>query len=309
MDQWLSKSVAKITNHVIQLVTLQIHCFTQFMNDSAESHYYSLMFHEPDKDDATEGLAYKLLLALAEVWNTGLVRDDEYYHSGLGWVLRELAKMSPDAKSILERKGISFEKKSSTDSKDKATLAQKKAAAQQRALAAMNKQAMNFSAGLDSEEDDDDKDGDDESRSLKKAEPTLEDGALECIVCRDKCNDVMGYLCYIQPSQVLKNAILQNKSDPLINMLSNTYRVTSLDGCNVHSKPSELSSVITHLSQGTHVTGKQRSAHWVEIISPSGWCPIFTSNVGNSDSPYALHLSPVQDIIFNKHGGTRVHGN
>jgi hypothetical protein len=35
--------------------------------------------------------------------------DDEYYHQGLSWVLKELSARSKDACTLLLQKGITFE--------------------------------------------------------------------------------------------------------------------------------------------------------------------------------------------------------
>jgi hypothetical protein len=40
---------------------------------------------------------------------TGLIRDDEYYHQGLSWLLQQLSEKSEDARILLLEKGITFE--------------------------------------------------------------------------------------------------------------------------------------------------------------------------------------------------------
>jgi hypothetical protein len=50
-----------------------------------------------------------LLTALADIWLAGLIRDDEYYHQGLSWLLQQLSEKSEDARILLLEKGITFE--------------------------------------------------------------------------------------------------------------------------------------------------------------------------------------------------------
>ncbi|CAK9251643.1 unnamed protein product [Sphagnum jensenii] len=335
----LGKSMPKIIGQVLQLITLQIHCVPLFssmssnvsvsniINDSEDVYvnYASLYFSHAFKVSQTEyqitgkcydGCGSGLLILLIEIWNSEVIKDDEIYQSALGWILQQLSQKSEDAKNSLESSGISFIDKSEPDDKNKKSLAQKKAAAQQKAMAAMSKQAKTFSNALDSDSDDEDKNfmNLDSKRHSKKSDPTLEDGASECIVCRDKCNDVMGYLCYIQQSKVLKNSIIQSMNDPAVRYLKSVYRVVSVNGCDVYTEPYDTGHSVSHLNQGDHVIKKQRVGCWIQIENPAGWVPVFTTNpdyasdLVNVSSPCITHLYPVINMAFNKHGDTRVHG-
>jgi hypothetical protein len=147
----------------------------------------------------------------------------------------------------------------------------------------------------------------------------------------------MGYLCYIQPSKVLSNSITNSSNNDVVSSLKGTYRVVSIDGCDVHIRNNFSAPVIAHLAQGCHIYIKQRVGHWIEIdqtfiSKPSssssnsdkssipssinqGWCSLFTGNPNHTPSSpstvltYITQLSPLIDLAFNKHGEIRTHGN
>lgn len=329
----LRKCYTAIVCRVLHLVTLQLLCLATFdvstatTQDSTAStsgyanpiaeQFYTTSFRP------STGEGYRLLVALGKLWDSKLLKDEEVYQSGLGWILSQLYQRSGDAKSVLEGMGISFS--DSADQQDaqaaQANLAKKKAAAQQRALTAMSKQAMSFSATIDG--DDDDEGGKDDSMnapngdSANSSSSSLEDGALDCIMCRDKNGGMIGYLCYLQPSSVLSNAIKQCSSDDVVESMKQVYRVVALGGCKVHARNQDTAPVVSQLNHGDHIRVKQRVGVWLEIIAPiHGWVAYYAPNPKYNTGlptgvafPYIVQLTRVLDLTFFKHGPSRVHGN
>lgn len=102
---------------------------------------------------------------------------------------------------------------------------------------------------------------------------SVEDGASNCIVCREKNNTTIGYLSYLQQSSVIKNA-LKNNSD--CREMSNVYRAVSLKGLTITAGKCESTRVVAHLKQGEHVLVRYRVGRWVRIVSPvQGYAPMY----------------------------------
>lgn len=321
----LRKCFTAILCRVVHVVTLQIICLDTFGSGSESGSSYSDQFYN-NSFRPSSGEGYKLLIALGQLWNAKLLKDEEVYLSGLGWILSHLYTRSADAKSVLEEKGISFsdsadQKQEAQEAGSKSALAKKKAAAQQRALAAMSKQAMSFSATMDEDDDDVDESKNDSMKNVSNIESikgtlSLEDGASDCIMCRDRNGGTIGYLCYLQPSSTLSNAIKQCPSDDVVNSIKQVYRVVSLGGCQVHSRGNETSPVVSQLNYGDHIRAKQRVGIWLEIVAPiHGWVAYYSPNPKHNAGlpsavtfPYIVQLHRVLDLTFHKHGPARIHG-
>jgi hypothetical protein len=195
----------------------------------------------------------------------------------------------------------------------------------------MTKQAASFATAA--KEDDDDEDELDGQPTESQAAPSLEDGAPECIFCREKSGDAMGYLAFLQTSSVMKKAV-QRHSD--CKEMQSVYRVVSYAGCNITLTASETSRVLAHIPQGGHVLVGCKAGRWMRIVSPTpGWMPLYlrlpllpkpqdqrTAFLEGreryqrllfekpSAPPPTLEvvLHPVTDLQFNHFGGERVHG-
>ena len=104
-------------------------------------------------------------------------------------------------------------------------------------------------------------------------EYSLEDDAPECIFCREKSGEAIGYLAFLQQSSVTKRALEQHSD---CKEMQSVYRVVSLRGCSVTANPSESSRVITHFPQGKHLLISHRSGRYMRVVSPTaGWVPLY----------------------------------
>ena len=232
----------------------------------------------------------QLLNILIEIYKSPLLKDDDYYFSGLQWILYQFYKNNTQLKDILIQQNITFglDQKDNKISATK-TLAERKLEAQKRAMAAMSKQVQTFSKAFDLSEDDDnndsntgngnklniedDNEGDDNIKSgnetMKKlVDRTLEDQATECILCHEKSNNVIGYLSFTQYSNIISNSIILETStstgtsmidnNKTIPNLKKMYRVTAIKGCPVYAQCNENSNIIGHLNHGVHVYAIRR---------------------------------------------------
>lgn len=203
----------------------------------------------------------------------------------------------------------------------------------------MNRQAASFAKGFTA----DDEDSEEERESNEPgaaAARSLEDGAPECIFCREKSGDAMGYLAFMQSSSMVKRA-LHRHSD--CKEMQSVYRVVALQGCKVTASASDGSKLVGHVAHGEHVLVGSRAGRWMRVVSPLvGWIPLyqrlaplpkeidFASRTaallqperhqrllnthegpdGQSPAKAALEvvLHPVHDLQFNHFGGERIHG-
>ena len=172
------------------------------------------------------------------------------------------------------------------------------------------------------------------------AATSLEDGAPECILCREKSGDAMGYLAFLQCSSTVKRA-LQKHSD--CQEMQSVYRVVALQGCKVTVSASKSSKVIGQIRHGEHVLVARRAGRWMRVVSPVlGWIPLYQrltplpkevdiaarsaallqperyqrllntheDPAGQNPDKAVLEviLHPLTDLQFNHFGGERVHG-
>lgn len=252
------------------------------------------------------GAGRQLLVALAEVWTGGYVKDDVLYRQGLGWVLQQVATNAVGGLELLRVNGLSFDNSAQAAESDQAAeKRQKKLQAQQRAIAEAQKRAAAFAAmSVDSDEEEEEDLGEEAA------------GEPECIVCREKKSDsALGFLCLLQPSTVLRNTATRNLDCPELNQV---HRVVAMSGCDLHASRSASSKVVLHLHQSDHVLVSERVGSWVHVSAPmSGWCQLYVSGEeleqDGSGGPRPsrvearVNLSPVSDLLFNKHGGARLH--
>jgi hypothetical protein len=250
------------------------------------------------------GAGRPLLAALAEVWLSGVVKDDILYHQGLGWLLQQVVQRSEDGKDLLRSMGISVDSgAAAADADDAAEKKRKRMQAQQRAILESQKRAAAFAAMADDDSDDDEDDDEDGEGGVAEPEP-------ECIVCREKKSDsALGLLCFLQPSHVLKNALKNNNDCP---ELRGVYRVVAMAGCEVFPTKAGTGKPIHHCQQSDHITTDHREGAWVRVIAPvTGWCAVYSSPVpekGAAAVEPVVNLVPVSDLQFNRHGGARLHG-
>ena len=208
--------------------------------------------------------------------------------------------------------------------------------AQQRALEeAKQRAAAAFAAFGDDMSDDDeeeeDEDGGDSggssSSERKKKAGADADGIFDeplpnCIICHEKKSSPLGFLCFMQPSNLLKNALAENPDCPELRYV---FRVVAVAGCAVHAEADEASRVVHVLGQGEHVRAESREGRWVQVVHPvPGWCSLYaavpltpqqqqlqqqqqTGNPGK-DARLQINLHPVSEMQFAKFGGTRLHG-
>jgi hypothetical protein len=341
-----------ILSRVVHLVTLQIYAAagTNYFIDAfadvdagegAEAAAQSV-WH------VRAGIGRSLLAALAEVWKSDALRDDVLYHQGLRWVLEQIGEHSVAGAGLLSDKGVSLNEASAgtpgsmktglrgdkVDSSPSAKLQLQKAA-QKRALEEAQKRAAAAMAAFgdqmsdDSDSDESDTEGSTAQRSGEKvslsSDPSVhgrssrteasEDAGLECIVCREKKSTPLGYLCFLQPSNVLRNA---HFSCPDCPELMNVFRVVAPDGCKVYAEAAEGAQVVGHLKRGDHVLSENRDGRWLHITAPvQGWACLYcnteaqaagTPTGGALGGTVTVNLHPVSDLQFAKHGGTRLHG-
>ena len=193
------------------------------------------------------GAGRGLLIALAQISLSATLRDDPYYTSGLRWLLQQLANQSPHAMSLLAEQGISFNASTGSDT-DSNALAKRRSDAQRRAMSAMGRQAKSFanSAAFSMEDDDDDDDNVDEptDKTPEDAVLDLEEGAPECIFCREHKSGSEGQCGYLGVAQISTNTKLAlSGATTDCPGLRFVYRVVAMDGCDVHSAPSETAKV------------------------------------------------------------------
>ena len=330
-----------ILSRVVHLVTLQIQCaksapaiFTSsFFNDAFSSAPVPVTTActAPEAWFIVPGCGRGLLKALAGVWTAGTLRDDVLYHQGLGWVLQQVSLHSESGRTILASLDVKLNQTAAAATQSAGTdqspgqevdnspaaKMQRQKAAQQRALQEASKRAAAAMAAF-ADEMSDDEDEEDINPTDSNATPikgagseraAAEDSNLECIICREKKATPLGYLCFLQPSNVLRNAHLSCPDCP---ELTNVYRVVALNGCKVYTEQSEDSEIIKILPQGEHILAESNEGRWVHIKSPvRGWCNLYC----NAENPITVqggkvtvNLHPVADLQFNKHGGTRLHG-
>ena len=341
-----------VLGRVIHLVTLQVGCCECADATAAlKMPYFRDAFSPASESDTnnvpsvaftlqsvvTRGSGRQLLSALADVWTSGEVRDDILYHQGLGWVLQQISMFSPDGRELLASKGVSFgttsgsatdpstpaggSSKGGADEGDTAAakLAKQKAA-QLRALEEANKRAAAaFAAFGDDMSDDEDEDQAVKTTAEGEQDLYAEETVPECIICREKTTSPVGYLCFLQPSNVLRNAHL---TCPDSEELMNVFRVVAFAGVNVHAEPQDDAAVLHILPQGEHIHVENRDGgRWLKLRAPhTGWCSLYCNA---DDAPLAagqpaplpgnsktiVNLHPVAELQFAKHGGTRLHAS
>lgn len=211
-------------------------------------------------------------------------------------------------------------------------IAKKRQDAQRRAVSAMTKQAASFASALMDDDDDEDM-ADKQPVDSATVPPSLEDGAPECIFCREKSGDAMGYLSFIQTSSLMKKAV-QKHSD--CKEMQSVYRAVAHRGVNITVNANETSRIVAHIPHGDHILVGSRAGRWMRVVSPTpGWAPIYQRlaplpkkqdlmsavmagceryqrlqyEKQASPSPsLEVMLHPVSDLQFNHFGGERLHG-
>lgn len=212
-------------------------------------------------------------------------------------------------------------------------IAKKRQDAQRRAVSAMTRQAASFASALMDDDDDEDMTDKLPVDNAAAPPPSLEDGAPECIFCREKSGDAMGYLSFIQTSSLMKKAV-QKHSD--CKEMQSVYRAVAHRGVNITANANETSRIVAHIPHGDHILVGSRAGRWMRVVSPTpGWAPIYQRlaplpkkqdlmsavmagceryqrlqyEKQASPSPsLEVMLHPVSDLQFNHFGGERLHG-
>ena len=341
-------SALAILSRAVHLVTLQVaFCgkvdaasalHMPYFRDafSADSNLTTSSYGDlyPLQASVKRGSGRDLLAALADVWTSGELRDDVLYHQGLGWVLYQIFTFSADGRDLLINKGVSFS--ATTDSSDKsatstattpkgeegdsaAAKAQRQKAAQQRAIQEANKRAAAAFAAFSDEMSDDEEDAEAALKASADGEVDAyaEEAVPDCIICREKKDAPIGYLCFLQPSNLLRNAhlIAPDSTD-----LMNVFRVVAVAGVNVFAEPRDDATVLTLLPQGEHILSENRDGRWIKLKAPlTGWCSLYCNAedapklpnqtaASTKGVPTIVNLHPVSDLQFAKHGGARLQG-
>lgn len=329
-------------SRAVHLLSLQVVCAGDLADPaSARNLPYFRRAFSPEQNSDTErttevivqGCGVAMLTQLAALWQAGDLQDDLLYHEGLGWALKQIYTHSTAGRELLQSKGVSFQSAGAKGDSAAAKLAKQKAA-QQRAIEEAKRRTASamaaFSGDMSSDEDEDGEDdtagdgivaGRDSSGAvcIKGTAGGKHDDALpECIVCRDKKDVPLGYLCFLQPSNLMRNAHLRSPDCP---DLLNTFRVVAINGCKIFAQPNEDAAVLGVLPQGVHVLSENREGRWLHLKAPQkGWCSLYCNAEDAVNPPDAssaapamggkmvVNVHPVADLQFTKHGGSRLHG-
>ena len=308
MTQDIEKLRCAIIRRVLYLVTLQIYFHNELFDSNRDAisiegsntlhgrNYFAEDFTAP-VGVSSGGNAFPLLRSLTLLWKSDqLLKGEEELKSALGWILKQLSDRSVHAKSFLESQGVFLSDSRASDEKPAAPKesleAGKKYLAQQKAMASMQANAKAFAAFANELDSDDDSEseqdavmGDDHvgKKSSEAGGDTKYGYAMnetldismdddECIICRGKGTDTdsLSYLCFLQPSQALKN-LTQCESNASIPQLNHAYRVVHSE-CSVYKSKGENSALLSLLKHGTHVIATERVGRWVHISAPTkGW--------------------------------------
>jgi len=332
-----------ILGRVVHLATLQLALLAPeagagagsgaaFSVSAQEFYREAFASGEPSGGTIARGCGSDFLLCLADVWREGTLRDDVLYHQGLGWVLQQIFTHSAEGRALLEAKGVSFAAGKTEGEGEEAaagqTKAQRQKAAMERANVESQKRAAAAFAAFQDDISDDDADEDGAEMAVGadgKDGRVAEEPLPECIVCREKTAQPLGYLCFVQPSHVVKNALLAEPDCP---DLMTVFRVVAAGGCSVFAEAREGAKVTHTLSQGQHVWAESKDGHWVQLKAPAvGWCCLYRYTdpgelpPGSHDEhmppaklapllaggTLVVNLHPVSELQFGRHGSARLH--
>jgi hypothetical protein len=329
-----------VLGRIIQLLTIQIYFQDDFPHDFQHLYY---------KDN----IGFQLIVSLLEVWKKELLKEEFFYQEGLLFLFYEMNKVNPDLKELFEQNNCilsveeehnesgklsktSDDQKSSSKSQSAASKNkdQLRKAAQERLLNETKLKAQNamklFADMMDSDEESEEDESQQEMEvdalgSKKKTKKLISQPVETCIICKEKKNTPLAYLCYIQPSNTLQQMIshyqFQQQSDSTFAALKNVYRVVSRSGCSIYSTTKVSSTnFISVVPYNEHVltTGERKGA-WIQIITPvKGFALIHQwkgpQEIDNSintthhfSKNYLVILQPVTSYLFNKNGGTRLY--
>ena len=294
---------------VLYLVTLQIYFHSEVVDSNQDTfpmeadslhgrNFFNEEFRAPTGESAG-GNAFPLLHALSLLWKSDhILKGALELKSALGWILKQLSELSVQAKEFLESQNIFLSDSSTCDEKaaqKDSPDASKKLLAQKKAMASMQANAKAFAAfAIDLDSDDDSELEQDTIADTEAGKRTSDNMELsggekkvgyvkndtlgitmedeECIICKGRGTDTdcLSYLCFLQPSQVLKN-LTNCESNASIPQMNHAYRVVSSD-CSVYKSKGENSALLSLLNYGTHVVVTERVGRWVHISVPTrGW--------------------------------------
>ncbi len=331
-----------ILGRIVHIIQLQVYAFPDYIallgtQDLLDKLHVLFPLMDKNASCKVDDYAASYLLKqqnfieiLADLFVSNVLVSENLYKYGFYWLVKEFYSNNQVVQSIFHRKNIMLGNTNVAQVGDVADAdnSKKRAAdARSRALNNMAKMSMKFMEMAETSDDEaiaktssmDESNVGNENKAARVTN-SLEDDCSECIICHMRTGEAIGYLSYLQSSTNISNSIKKSMktSSPL---LYQVYRVVALSGCDVYSQPSnEVLSIInndsvgkatyrpsnrmlSHLSQGDHITSDRRVLNWISINCPvSGWCKIYESDA-------TVVLYPVHDLQFNKHGKSRVHAS
>jgi hypothetical protein len=264
-----------------------------------------------------------LLPLLTALHRSGLLTEDPLYSQGLDWLLREYCWRCDAAQKALVALGyegaleieaqrnnsqrlessvLASETAADASATAESAMEKRKLEARRRAMAAMKKNATAFSAQLAGEDDEE------EQELGKEREPVP-----DCIICREKTSNPVGYFMHIQPSRVIHRAISQGPEGMAASKLHLVLRRTA-----TFAAPVIESSVTTprpllkfSLEPGDVIEIAERTlVSWVRFCSPrgEGWAEMFQTTTSASGAGVRVHLIPLDILTHSRHGAVRPYG-
>ena len=148
--------------------------------------------------------------------------------------------------------------------------------------------------------------------NINKKHTKKNDDLPVCIICKENKENILplGYLCYIQPSNVIKNILLNNQD--YSTELHQIYRVISSTGCPIYNIPNDdhnNSEIITIIPYNIHIKVEKVEGKWFRLIAPYpyGYCCLYSTvayekcNNSNSGSYSSNSIENENDNIITAH--------
>lgn len=280
-----TSSRLNILTLVIHLVTLQIHCQT--------SRYSLLELLHSDISIKSQGINRRFLDNLCHLYNNrASLIDDVIYTSGISYIISYFYNNSQEIQQYMQgNHSISFEAATAADTSNQQDTKKRRSEA---AKLRMSNNVSNLASTFIVDDDDDDDDA------------VGAESNLTCILCHECNSDPIGYLSFIQPSNVISNYI--SGCDGATSVT--TYRVVSINGCTIYSKPIDTriddvavaaSQIVGALRFNDHVMSDKRIGAWCHILAPiRGWVLMYLNAT-------TIYLYDIKMLEFNTHGCTRLH--
>jgi hypothetical protein len=147
--------------------------------------------------------------------------------------------------------------------------------------------------------------------NIDKKHKKNNDNLPVCIICKENKENILplGYLCYVQPSNIIKNILLHNQD--YSSELHQIYRVISSTGCPIYNIPNDDhndTEIITIVPYNIHIKVEKVEGKWFRLIAPYsyGYCCLYStvaheksSNSNNSGSFSSNSIQNENDNILN----------